>query len=197
MKTRSKLRLAVVAAVAVASVAVPAAIAGTYTFTGSITTGDVHQTNRLDRNGIATTCNMFPYKANPGTFPDAASYADVYDFTNLTQPQCVTVRLTPHCGVNFATFVGGYDGYTPADPSLNWLGDPGVSAADSQQQVFQFPVAANSHFQVVVQSVSSNSSTCAFYSLTVSYGKIAKSIAGGSGVASAAGLAPGAAWDHR
>jgi hypothetical protein len=198
MKRAKRFRVTLIAAAAVAAIAVPAAVAGTYLYSGSITTGDVPQTNRLFRDGVRSTCNSS--KPNPGDYSTAGSYADVYNLFNPTsQYQCVTVRITPFCGTNYATFVAGYDGYDPADPDWNWLGDEGSSAADGQNDMFQFWADPFSSFQVVVSTVPSNSSTCNYYSLSVAYGKVSKTFGANSagGAASAQTHAASRAVDHR
>jgi hypothetical protein len=192
--TRTRLALIGVAAAAVLAVAVPAALAGTFSYNGSLSPGDTQQTDRLFRDGVPSFCVYgfgnplidpftgipIPSKLDPGLLGDAALRAvDVYSFWNATnQYQCVTVRLATACGPLDPTGVNGfstsyffYDPADPSDPGSVYAGDAGQSGTPMQ---YGFVVLPFESFEVVVSTVDIDLQNCNNYRLTVSYGKTAK-----------------------
>jgi hypothetical protein len=203
--TRTRLAVFVVAAAAALAVAVPAAFAGTTFIQGSLSPGDIQQTDRLFRDGLPSNCNVDKYDGglyNPGLFGDAnLRAADVYDFFNATnQFQCVTVRLRTSCGPFDPTLVNGfsaaYTSYDPAAPDggpapfSTLIGDAGQSGSPMQ---YGFVVAPFETFQVVVATVDLDFENCNSYQLTVQIGKTARV----AGSVSKSNLRPGSYDKHR
>jgi hypothetical protein len=211
--TRTRLAVFVVAAAAALAVAVPAAFAGTTFIQGSLSPGDIQQTDRLFRDGIPSNCNVDKYAGglyNPGLFGDAtARAADVYDFFNATnQFQCVTVRLRTNCGPFDPALVNGFSAaYTAYDPAFpdglqnplfsTLIGDAGQSGSPMQ---YGFVVAPFETFQVVVATVGDvvvgppdPFENCNSYQLTVQIGKTARV----AGAVSKSLLRPGSYDKHR
>lgn len=120
------------------------------------TTATGTQTGRLSRSGVASDC------ASGSSFPGVNSGTgerryDAFTFTNPSaSPACVTVRLTMpgYVGANglFAVAYGG-GGYTPANPSANYLADPGDNADPQNPQTFSFLVPAGEQFTIVVHEI--------------------------------------------
>lgn len=122
------------------------------------------QTGRLLRNGIASSCAV--QKVNPG-LNDATVVRrfDSYVFTNTTPTTlCYTARLTqPTTTLFFLSY--NNNGFVPATPSVNYLADPGASAATS---TFSFNVPAGQRFTVTVHEVNANGGLNTTYTLNVS-----------------------------
>jgi hypothetical protein len=80
----------------------------TQVFSGSITTSDPTETNRLTRNqGTGSTCGVL--KAFPGTQAGTFHY-DAYTFTNPSASTvCISVNLTNSCTNNVFT-----EAYSPS-----------------------------------------------------------------------------------
>ncbi len=110
------------------------------------------QTDRLTRNGSVSSCGSV--KSNPGlaTLGGTRQY-DNYSFVALSSG-CLTVTLS-NAGDNLL-FGAAYDqnGMNPADPSLNYLGDMGLSPTTTiPSRSFSFDVVAGQLFQVVIHEV--------------------------------------------
>ena len=154
--------LALLIAVAIAAVAVPVAFG--ITVTGSITSSDPTQTDRVLRDGSPSTC------VNEGTFAGLAGdgvqrHYDKHGFRNTTaSPQCVSVVFTaPGCNQQ-GLFVASYTRFVPSNPSTNWLADAGESP--NPVGTYSFDVRALSHFDIVVSEVTPNAG-CSAYALDV------------------------------
>jgi hypothetical protein len=129
----------------------------------SATTG-TNQTGRVVRTGVASSCGA--QKANPG-LNDATpgrSY-DAYVFQNTsTNSLCVTVTVNQTSTLLYAvTYNNG--GFTPANPSTNFLGDPGSSAAT---MTWSFDVPGLSNFTLVVHEVTVGAGIGQTYNATIS-----------------------------
>lgn len=130
---------------------------------GSLAAGDLDQTGRLLRDGVANTCAV----PDPCVIAEAtgARDYDVYTLqTNPTgpNPTCVTVTTnTQTCDI----FAVAYTTFNPASPCENYLGAPGSSNMGAPSS-FSFNVAAGTTFQVVVHAVTPGDS-CASYTLAV------------------------------
>lgn len=117
------------------------------------------QSGRLSRDSMAATCNT--PKPNPGlaSSSDARQY-DVYTFTPVNFG-CVEVTVRASASL----FSVAYDqiGLNSADPSQNYLADPGSSG----NTTYSFPVFAGQPFSVVVHEVNQGSGIGQDYSLEV------------------------------
>src|SRR5438552_6736458 len=94
-------------------------------FSGSITTADPTETNRLTRNaGTGSVCGV--QKAFPGTQAGTFHY-DAYTFTNPSAfTVCISVNLTNSCTNN--VFTEAYSpSFNPASISTNYLADPSTN----------------------------------------------------------------------
>jgi hypothetical protein len=165
--------IALAAVLAVAAVVVPAALA--VTINGALTNTDPTQTGRLTRNGIQASCAS--PKSNPGLFTTGAFHYDAYRFFNTSgSTQCVTIAIT-NADANCNAFSAAYSSFNPANPSANWLADPGLSTGVPPTPTsFSLNIPANSAFDVVVSEVNAGGG-CASYTLVVT----------GTGIATLAG----------
>jgi hypothetical protein len=146
MRSRNK-RLAVLGAViaTAAAVAVPVALA--VTFSGSLSVTDAKQHDRLFRDGFPSGCHG---KANPGLIGDGHTRPyDKYRLTNHSGSTCVHVFLEHACGADDA-FAQANSVFLASDPSAHYLGDAGQSGSP---QSFSFPVHGGQSFDVVVAEV--------------------------------------------
>ena len=146
----------------------PAPISGTLgsappTGTGFTSTSG-QQTGRISRNGVGSTCAA--PKANPGlTTAVGSRQYDAYTFTNTSaNSQCVTVTLASANGSILYTAAYTSSGFVPANPSTNFLADPGSSAT---LQTYSFNVAAATAFTVVVHDINVTPASNSPYTLTV------------------------------
>ena len=131
------------------------------------------QTNRVTRDGRASTCGL-PKTACPGITAAASPRFDAYTFaTCATGPasRCITVTLTTPCpSVAGGTqiFPTAYLGsFVPASICTNYLADAGSSPAANGTVSFTFNVAAGASFVVVVAEVPGTATNCN-YTLTIS-----------------------------
>lgn len=132
---------------------------------GSIAAGDVTQTSRLFRNGLADSCPT--HKACPGTSGSETLRYDTYSFVN-TSPgaKCFTISLdSTGCGANNLFTAAYQTSYDPADKCTNYLGDAGNSWYP-ELAVYAISVPAGATFVVWVGELSAGLG-CASYSLTV------------------------------
>ena len=122
----------------------------------SATTGQ--QTGRIVRDGLTATCPA--PKSNPGlTAVTGARQYDAYTFQSC-KSQCVTVRLLGPSTI----YTAAYDGsFNPANPSTNFLADPGSS---SLATAYSFNVTAGQTFVVVVHEINVASGATYPYTLT-------------------------------
>lgn len=137
--------------------------------TGSIIAGDNQQTNRVNRDGVASSCT--------GGAPTAAAVAgtysfDSYNYTNPTGSEaCVTVEYDmTGCGgtTNNSTQVNAYSTFNPADAGQNVIGKPGFSTVGTG--TLSFKVAAGASFTIVVHGIAApGTGTCAAYSYKLTY----------------------------
>jgi autotransporter-associated beta strand protein len=134
---------------------------------GSIGTGDGIQNDRLNRNGVVSTCDAS--KPCPGTFVEGAIRFDAYTFTNIGPASCVTVNLDTPCNsvanpgdnnLHSSAYLGSYN---PANKCLNYLGDSGNSSLSA---TYSFVVPPSSVFVVVVNE-SDTGVGCTNYTLNV------------------------------
>jgi hypothetical protein len=159
--------LTLVAALAVAAVVVPVALA--LTLNGSITNSDPTQNLRVFRNTVAASCAS--PKSNPGTTGFGAIHYDAARFLNNSgSTQCATVELTKN-DLNCNVFSVAYSSFDPANVAANYLADPGLSTGLSDTPVgtttsFSLNIATHTTFDVVVSEVAAGSG-CASYTLRV------------------------------
>lgn len=122
------------------------------TQSGAIQTGDTAQTNRLFRDGRASTC-LF----NRTATTSAGSFlSDSYTYTNTTGgPICVYVDLdTTGCGVATNQLgIAAYSTYNPAAITSGIIADPGLSTGQSFGVNFSFPVATGASYTIVVHNI--------------------------------------------
>jgi hypothetical protein len=143
--------------------AVPAAIAATYTYTGSITSSDPTQNARLFLRDPQSTCSL-PQPGEPYGTPDFYHY-DRYRFKNsAASTRCVSITLAPFCEAQSAAYSPSFD---PTQTTKNVLGDIGDYVAQSQTKTYSVNVPAGAEFEVTVNEVNQNS-FCSTYDLTVS-----------------------------
>ncbi len=134
-----------------------------YVFNGSLATGDLQQTGRVNRFAIVSTCAA--PKACPGIF--VATGARLYDAYTITNPRsvpvCATIGIASGCGVNM--FSVAYSGsFDPNAPCTNFLADPGSSFPNVGY--YEATIPANGTIVVVVHEVNTGAG-CANYQLTV------------------------------
>lgn len=133
------------------------------TNTGSLTTSDPIEINRVFRNGVASTCAA--QKPFPGTLPGLFHF-DSFTFTNSdTVPLCVNADFTANCN---QTFVVAYlNSFNPANIATNYLADPGLSTAIGFPTVsFSFIVPAGQNYVLVVSEVIEDAG-CSSYTLNI------------------------------
>jgi hypothetical protein len=118
----------------------PATIPGVTTATGI-------QTNRINRNGVPSTCGST--KAFPGFISSGARTFDSYTFTACTAT-CLSARLTSANAVNI--FESAYSpSFVPANIATNYIGDAGLS---NNGQTCSITTAASTPYTLVVNDVS-------------------------------------------
>lgn len=129
------------------------------TFTGIFTntTPSASMATRLTANGVDAKCTA--PKAAPTTQAISSRYAE-HSFTLPPGPNvCLVVRLQSNCG-NFdllpAAYLGSFD---PANPRANYLGDPGVTTANSQ---FAINVAGGNTVKLVLSQRASSVIQCIY-----------------------------------
>lgn len=122
------------------------------------------QTNRTNRNGVTSNCDLAP-KAPPGTLGGTFVY-NAYAFRNDTiDEQCVQVTCAQLDGT-INVFVTVYAGtFDPADIAANYLADAGFSASARTPLSFSFKAGRGQNYTIVVATTSTNTDTP--YSLTV------------------------------
>ncbi len=96
------------------------------TFTGSLAAGDPTMAWRLNRNGVQGVCPGPKPFASPFT---ANTYYDTYTWTNNSgMTQCATFTLSTTDAAANIEFGVWTSSFNPADLSINFLTDPGLSS---------------------------------------------------------------------
>jgi len=135
--------------------------------TGALAAGDLTQTGRLGRDGVANSCAI--PKACPGAIAGDTNQHlyDLYTFTNGPTAACVTITTTATCpaATNPIITVAYLGTFVPTNFCTNYLGDPGGSPA--QTNSFQVNVPANGVLVLNVQEITAGTG-CSGYSVTVS-----------------------------
>jgi hypothetical protein len=149
-------------------IGVPAALAATYTYTGSITPSDPTQAGRLVQDDPESTCT------NPqtGSIVDVTPrHYDIYRLRNASgSTQCVTITLNPtlcqqHEPLQSAVYTPSFD---PTDITANRLGDIGTSPIGGiSEKSYSVNVPAGAAFDVTVNEVDPSNPGCLEYRLTV------------------------------
>lgn len=136
---------------------------------GTISASDPTQTGRITRNGVASTCAAS--KPNPGLA--AATGSRNYDsvvYTNSSgSGECISVGLSQTSGTVGELFDAAYLGsFNPADPSQNYLADPGTSPlALNTPLTYSLFLPAGQTVVVVVHEVNPGGCTGCDYTLTL------------------------------
>lgn len=91
--------------------------------TGTITTGDPTNANRLARNGSAGTCAV-PLPCGGEYNTTGPYHYDTYTFTNTGGPTCITVTLDTPCddALSASAYLGSF---SPSNLCANFLGEMG------------------------------------------------------------------------
>jgi uncharacterized repeat protein (TIGR01451 family) len=111
------------------------------------------QTNRVTRDGRASTCSLS--KPTAGVTAAASPRFDAYSFT-ATSSGCNVVTLTggPNVGGGTQTFAVVYSGsFDPASVTTNYLADMGSSPAFGAVNSFSFDAVAGQTYVAVVSEV--------------------------------------------
>ncbi|MFT3744447.1 MAG: S8 family serine peptidase [Pyrinomonadaceae bacterium] len=128
------------------------------------------QNNRLNRNGVTSTC------AAPKTTPNLQEAApggvrhyDSFTMTNnFNTPACYTISYATTCNTGTTLYSAAYGagGFQPANIQANYLGDSGVA---NGLPAYSINVPANSQFTVVLHevAVTANGNGCT-YTINVS-----------------------------
>ena len=123
------------------------------------------QTNRLLRDGVASSCAS--PKACPGPYEAGNRAYDAYTFTNSTGgPLCVDMDLTVSCASH--VFLAVYlDSYNPSDVCANYLADSGSSSSGGATVALSFTLAAGQSAVAVVHVVTVGSGCPEGYVITL------------------------------
>jgi hypothetical protein len=128
----------------------------------SITAGAPTQTGRTTLNGTSSTCAS--PKVAPGRTSTGTNYAYAStSVNNLTDAAvCLTYTVTPSCSPTAALFVTAYNGsFSAADPSVDYLADPGVSITSATS--FSANLPAMGYGPLVIAT----SGTCSSFSYSI------------------------------
>ena len=127
---------------------------------GAITTSDLLQTGRINRNGIVSLCT---WPKTNSLFATTSLHYDAYAVVNpAAQETCITLTSDfAGCGGN-STQPVVYTSYDPANPGNNVLADAGYSSVGRLQMSFRR--GAGQPFTIVVHEVSANAG-CPAYAL--------------------------------
>jgi hypothetical protein len=153
-------------ALSIATIAVPAALAASFSFHNSVASDDPNQKGMLAADDPATTCTASTTAALEHL--ESTNY-DLYSFRNASNStQCVTVELVLDpllCpianGLQSAAYSPSFD---PSAITVNYLGDIGAKPEPSKSYGFNVPAGAT--FQVTVNETNPNAG-CNSYTLTV------------------------------
>jgi hypothetical protein len=154
------------AAVTALAVAVPLALAGSFSSAGSITGGDATQDGRLVAGDPASTCAtpQPPSSTSTGTL----FHLDRYTFQNGDPvTRCETITLNPMTctGGSNAIQSGAYTpSFSSANVSTNYLGDIGSSPGSTKS--YSVNLSSGAAMDVTVNEVTANGG-CSLYGLTV------------------------------
>lgn len=129
----------------------------------SITNTDSMMTNRINRDGILSSCGQ--PKTWPGQLSGTYNY-DAYGFVNDSGADaCVTVELVSTGNVHAVAYSGSFD---PGNIQSNYLADVGSSTAFTYgPATMSFQTSPGQSFIVVVHEVSSGTG-CPYYTLQLS-----------------------------
>ncbi|MEY2502551.1 MAG: hypothetical protein QOI07_2885 [Verrucomicrobiota bacterium] len=126
----------------------------------SLTTSDLTQADRLGRDGFPSTCGG---KASPGGGFAGTKYYKKFTFTNASgSPRCFTVAINAALGGAGDIESAAYDQtYDPANLSLNYLGDTGITGLGTTvgSATYSFTVPAQHNFVVVVNTTGTTTSS--------------------------------------
>jgi hypothetical protein len=112
------------------------------------------QNNRLNRNGVASSCAV--PKATPNlqeAAPGGARHFDSYTFTNtLGSPGCFTISYVTACNTGTTLYSAAYGagGFQPTNIRENYLGDSGFA---NSLPPYSINVPAGGQFTVVLHEV--------------------------------------------
>jgi len=132
---------------------------------GSIAASDPTQTGSLNRNGVVSSCAA--PKSSPGLLTNVGvRHYDSYTYMNSSGfGECVTVTLTQTSGAG-QIFTAAYLGsFNPADPTTNYLADPGGSAPPTT--AYSFFVPAGQTAVVIVHEVDPDGCIACTYTVTL------------------------------
>jgi len=131
------------------------------------------QTGRLNRFTPASDCTGL--KPNPGLFTATGTRrADLYIFSPAASG-CARVTLS-HTGADQAQIVAyNQNGYSPSNPSTNYLADPGSSAMNNSV-TFSFLVTRGVPFSLVVTEVNPGAGIGDNYTLNISNVKLVPTV---------------------
>lgn len=142
----------------------------TCSYEGTIASTDAIMTSRILRPGAPTGSCGTSYTAAAITGAGSSYYYDKINLTNQTgSSQCVTFSLVnpdPEANLQFAVYNNTFN---PADPTQNYLGDPGLSSgtpAVTTSCTITIPNGAN--IVVVVFNVNASQAMTTNYTLNVS-----------------------------
>jgi hypothetical protein len=147
------------------------------TETDSLGPGDSQQDGRMGRDGNPSGCAI--PKGCPGVFASSVGtnrFFHSYPFINPSASSaCFTVDLTPNCmgapsdGQIFSeAYLNSYIPTPGSQECTNYLGDIGGSPANGATGSYSFNVPAGGNFVVVVNTVTSATSTCSSYTAKIS-----------------------------
>jgi hypothetical protein len=145
----------------------PGSLCPPTTINGSLSSSDLQQTARINRDGTPSTCSS--PKSCPGTLGSGPRLYDIYSFTNsVGVSACVTIALTSGCDPNTnpitsAAYLGSFN---PSNLCQNYLGDLGNSPP--AQTSYSVNVPANGTLLVNVHEINPGLLGCSSYTLTVS-----------------------------
>lgn len=153
-------------ALSIAAIAVPAAVAASLTFHGSINSADPIQKGQLVRDEPGTTCAA-PTAAATSNLE--STHYDLYRFRNSTASmQCVTVDLELDpllCPISNPIQSAAYaPRFDPAVITANYVADIGTSPDDSK--MYSFEIGAGADFDVTVNETNPGAG-CNSYTITV------------------------------
>src|SRR5262249_31010371 len=129
--------------------ATPPLCPGGATSSGAITTSDPTQNGLLAADSVHSSCSA--PKSYPGTLALGQFHYDAYTYTNTSgSAECVTVTLDTRACQTPLWSAAYLTSYNPADPSQNYLADPG-RGNPVESYAFLVPVGAT--YVVVVNEI--------------------------------------------
>ena len=146
------------------------------------------QKGRINRAVSPVTCGIVRTTTLGDTLSGRAF--DAYTFTNKgAGSACVTVTLSGASTANLYTSAYNENGYQPAAPNVNFIGEPGTS---NTAQNFSVLIAAGKQYTIVVSAVNVGAATGTAYTLSTSYTQCTAGPACNPIVIVPAGIATGA-----